>query len=93
MIACDVMYTPELAVILAKRCAEQLARGGHVLVADPDRKPRAIFQATLDGLLGTQTKFTRLQDAPPLFGSASHAKPALVLLLVDEHCRPPFFAG
>ena len=50
MVACDVMYTPEIATALAKRCAEQLRRGGHVLVTDPDRKPRAVFQARLDEL-------------------------------------------
>eukprot|EP00966_Prymnesium_polylepis_P086943 2012364-Prymnesium_polylepis.1 len=97
MLACDVMYTPELAAVLARRCAEQLRRGGHVLVTDPDRKPRAVFQATLDALLGTRTKFVRLQEAPPLIdvvnAAMSGGTPALVLLLVDEHCRPPFFAS
>ena len=97
LIACDVMYVPELAVILARRCAEQLQRGGHVLVTDPDRKPRADFQMTLDALLGTKTHFIRLQEAPPLeelIRVASHeGKPALVLLLVDEHCRAPFWGS
>ncbi|KAL1524266.1 hypothetical protein AB1Y20_019169 [Prymnesium parvum] len=95
MVACDVMYTPELAAALARRCAEQLKRGGHVLVTDPDRKPRAVFQATLDELLGMHTPFVRMQDAAPLqaaaLGPGRVVTPTIILLLVDEHCRPPFF--
>ena len=95
MVACDVMYTPDVATALAQRCAEQLRRGGHVLVTDPDRKARAVFQARLDELLGTPTRFVRLQEAPSLLEVLNKAtregRPALVLLLVDEHCRPPFF--
>lgn len=95
MIACDVMYTPEIAATLAQRCVEQLRRGGHVVVTDPDRKPRAVFQSTLDSLLGSHVPFIRLQEARALSELAREAamegKPSITLLLVDEHCRPPFF--
>lgn len=94
LIACDVMYTPHLAVALARRCAEQLRNGGHVLVTDPDRKPREVFQSTLNKLQGLHCHFIRLQDAPSLRQLVNEAtnlsSPALVLLIVDEHCRPPF---
>ena len=98
LIACDVMYTPSLAVALARRCAEQLMRGGHVLVTDPDRPPRVAFQAELDRRLGQPTNFVRLQEASPLDEMVRAAVcdgrgAALVLLLVDERCRPPFSGG
>ena len=90
-VAFAVMYTPALARVLAMRCVEQRARDGHVLVADPGRPTRAAFLEELERL-GAPAAFVPLHEAPILELRAEEAA-TFRLLLVDEHCTPPFHGG
>ena len=110
LVACDVLYTPSLAMVLARRCAEQRARGGHVLVADPGRPTRQAFLAELERLGVPAVAFTPLHEATRLGnlhprwndggdgdgggdgddGDGAPWPQLFQLLLVDEHCTPPF---
>ena len=47
LVAADLMYEPPLARALARRVAEQLARGGKAVVGDPGRIGRADFEDEL----------------------------------------------
>ena len=48
LVASDVLYTPQLAESLARRCIEMVERGGRAIIADPGRPTRRLFQQQLE---------------------------------------------
>ena len=75
--ASDVLYTPQLADALARRCLEVVARGGRAIVADPGRPTRRRFQALIEQH-GMQASFL-----PPEQVTLDATAPRLLLLHVD----------
>ncbi len=59
VVMADVMYEPGLALGMARRAAEALGQGARVLVSDPGRAFRSIFEGLLEER-GHPTRFARL---------------------------------
>lgn len=78
LVASDVLYTPQLADALARRCLEMLARGGRAIVADPGRPSRRRFQALIERH-GMPASFLPPEQVTLDAGTA----PRLLLLHVD----------
>jgi len=95
LLACEMLYTPELAVGMARCCAEAVRRGAHVLVGCSGRPARQHFLDALaaDGLPGAAFEHAALQPS----GGASYAtsfvewlrdeQPGLRLVHVQDDAR------
>ena len=80
-------YTHQLAEALARRCVEAMQSGAGVVVADPGRPSRRLFQAALEHQ-GLKAAF--VQPAQAALGD-SDARSRLLLLQVDgEHSVSAF---
>ena len=77
LVASDVLYTPQLADALARRCLEIVARGGRAIVADPGRPTRRRFQALIEQH-GMQASFLPIEQV-----TLDDTAPRLLLLHVD----------
>ena len=85
LVASDVLYTPQLARALARRCVEIARRGGRAIVADPGRPTRRLFQVLLEqeGFRG---------DFAPMATTVPGTRP-IVLLHVDGERSVSLFAA
>ena len=57
LVAADMLYSDDLALSLADRCAQALDSGARVLIADPGREPRKTFLHRLELKTGIRGKF------------------------------------
>ncbi|KAL1525067.1 hypothetical protein AB1Y20_019940 [Prymnesium parvum] len=87
MVASDLLYTPQLARSLARRCLEMVGRGGHAVVADPGRPTRRVFQAVLEEQ-GMRAAFVLPAEHPKCISASSTQ---LVLLHIENERHVSMF--